>query len=114
MVTTLSVATFPEEREAKRQALLDAVERLRGVISAGADEAEETGTLPQATVDAIHESGLFAYKSARVLGGAEADAMIQLEVVEAASRIDPAVGWSIMIGSGTLSGMVAFLGEEAI
>ena len=114
MVTTLSVATFPEEREAKRQALLDAVESLRGVILAGADEAEETGTLPQTTVDAIHESGLFAYKSARVLGGAEADAMIQLEVVEAASRIDPAVGWSIMIGSGTLSGMVAFLGEEAI
>ena len=114
MVTTLSVATFPEEREAKRRALLDAVESLRGVILAGADEAEETGTLPQTTVDAIHESGLFAYKSARVLGGAEADAMIQLEVVEAASRIDPAVGWSIMIGSGTLSGMVAFLGEEAI
>ncbi len=114
MVTTLSVATFPEEREAKRQALLDAVESLRGVILAGADEAEETGTLPQTTVDAIHESGLFAYKLARVLGGAEADAMIQLEVVEAASRIDPAVGWSIMIGSGTLSGMVAFLGEEAI
>ncbi len=114
MVTTLSVATFPEEREAKRQALLDAVESLRGVILAGSDEAEETGTLPQTTVDAIHEAGLFAYKSARVLGGAEADAMIQLEVVEAASRIDPAVGWSIMIGSGTLSGMVAFLCEEAI
>ena len=114
MVTTLSVATFPEEREAKRQALLDAVESLRGVILSGSDEAEETGTLPQSTVDAIHESGLFAYKSARVVGGAEADAMTQLEVVEAASRIDPAVGWSIMIGSGTLSGMVAFLGEEAI
>jgi len=114
LVTTLSVATFPEEREAKRQALLDAVESLRGVILAGSDEAEETGTLPQTTVDAIHEAGLFAYKSARVLGGAEADAMIQLEVVEAASRIDPAVGWSIMIGSGTLSGMVAFLREEAI
>jgi len=114
LVTTLSVATFPEEREAKRQALLDAVENLRGVILAGSDEAEETGTLPQATVDAIHEAGLFAYKSARVLGGAEADAMIQLEVVEAASRMDPAAGWSIMIGSGSLSGMVAFLGEEAI
>ena len=58
MVTTLSVATFPEEREAKRQALLDAVESLRGVILAGSDEAEETGTLPQTTVDAIHEAGL--------------------------------------------------------
>ena len=114
MTLALSAAIFPVEREAKRQALLDAIESLRGVIEAGSDEAEEIGTLPQATVDAIHEAGLFAYKSARVLGGAEADAMIQLEVVEAASRIDPAVGWSIMIGSGTLSGMAAFLGDEAI
>ena len=114
MTLALPAAIFPVEREAKRQALLDAVESLRGVIEAGSDEAEEIGTLPQATVDAIHEAGLFAYKSARVLGGAEADAMIQLEVVEAASRIDPAAGWSIMIGSGTLSGMAAFLGDEAI
>lgn len=114
MVTVSSVATFPEEREAKRRALLDKVESLRGVIVAGEDSAEVTGTLPQATVDAIHEAGLFAYKSARVLGGAEADAMTQLEVVEAASRIDAAAGWSIMIGSGTLSGMAAFLCDEAI
>ena len=105
------IATYPEEREAKRQALLDAVEGLRDVFVAGSEEAEERGTLPQATVDAIDAAGLFAVKSARVLGGAEADAMTQLEVVEAASCIDPAAGWSIMIGSGTLSGMAAFLGE---
>lgn len=114
MVTALSVATFPEEREAKRQALLDKVESLREIILAGADEADEIGTLPQVTVDAIHEAGLFAYKSARVLGGAEADAMTQLEVVEAASRYDSAAGWSIMIGSGTMSGMAAFLSDEAV
>ena len=69
------VATFPEHREAKRQALLDTVESLRDVLAAGSDEAERLGTLPQATVDAIYESGLFAYKTARKLGGAEADAM---------------------------------------
>ena len=97
MVTTLSVATFPEEREAKRQALLDKVEGLRDIISSGEREAEEIGTLPQSTVDAIHEAGLFAYKSANVLGGAEADAMTQLEVVEAASRIDAAVGWCLSL-----------------
>ena len=51
------IATFPEQREAKRQALLDAVESLRDVFIAGADEAEANGTLPQSTVDAIYESG---------------------------------------------------------
>jgi alkylation response protein AidB-like acyl-CoA dehydrogenase len=110
----MPITTFPEERETKRLALLDAVESLRGVIDAGVEETERIGTLPQTTVDAIHEAGLFAYKSARVLGGAEADAMTQLDVVEAASRIDAAAGWCIMIGSGTLSGIAAFLSEDAV
>ena len=114
MTLAMPAATYPEEPKAKRQALLAAVESLRGVIEAGVEETERISTLPQATVDAIHEAGLFAYKSARVLGGAEADAMTQLDVVEAASRIDAAVGWCIMIGSGTLSGMAAFLSEEAV
>ena len=108
------VAVFPEQREAKRQALLDAVESLRGVFLDGADEAEAMGTLPQATVDAIYESGLFSFKTAQVLGGAEADAMIQLDVIEAAARIEPSAGWCLMIGAGTLSGMAAFLPDEAI
>lgn len=108
------IATFPEQREAKRQALLDAVEDLRDVFVAGADEAEASGTLPQAIVDAIYESGLFSFKTAAVMGGAEADAMIQLEVIEAASRIEPSAGWCLMIGAGTLSGMAAFLCDEAI
>ena len=108
------IATFPEQREAKRQALLDAVESLRDVFLAGSDEAESRGTLPQATVDAIYESGLFSFKTPHVLGGAEADAMIQLDVIEAASRIESAAGWCLMIGAGSLANMAAFLCDEAI
>lgn len=40
--------------------------------------------------------------------------MIQLEVIEAASRIEPSAGWCLMIGAGTLSGLAAFLCDEAI
>lgn len=108
------IGTFPEQREAKRQALLDAVESLRGVFLAGADEGEAAGTLPQSTVDAIYDSGLFSFKTPKVLGGAEADAMIQMDVIEAASRIESAAGWCLMIGAGSLSGMAAFLPNEAI
>ena len=108
------IATFPEQREAKRQALLDAVESLRDIFLAGADEGEATGTLPQATVDAIYESGLFSFKMPQVLGGAEADPMIQLDVIEAASRIEPSAGWCLMIGAGSLANMAAFLPDEAI
>ena len=108
------IATFPEQREAKRQALLDTVESLRDVFLDGADEAEANGTLPQATVDAIYESGLFSFKTAYELGGAQADALTQIEVVEAACRIEPSAGWCLMIGAGTLSGLAAFLTDEAI
>jgi len=108
------IATFSEQREAKRQALLDAVESLRNVFLAGSDEAEAKGTLPQATVDAIYESGLFSFKTPQVLGGAEADAMIQLDVIEAASRIESSAGWCLMIGAGSLANMAAFLCDEAI
>ena len=93
------IGTFPEQREAKRQALLDAVESLRGVFLAGSDEGEAAGTLPQSTVDAIYDSGLFSFKTPQVLGGAEADAMIQMDVIEAASRIESAAGWCLMIGA---------------
>ena len=108
------IATFPDQREAKRQALLDAVESLRNVFLDGADEAETTGTLPQSTVDAIYDRGLFSFKAPQALGGAEADPMIQLEVIEAASQIEPSAGWCLMIGAGSLANMSAFLSEEAI
>ena len=108
------IGTFPEQREAKRQALLDAVESLRGFFLAGSDEGEAAGTLPQSTVDAIYDSGWFSFKTPQVLGGAEADAMILMDVIEAASRIEAAAGWGLLIGAGRLSGMAAFLPNEAI
>ena len=107
-------SSFPEQPEQKRQALLEAVEGLRNVLETGADEAELSGTLPASTVNAIYESGLFSFKTPSILGGAEADAMTQLDVIEAASRIDPAAGWCLMIGAGTLSNIGAFASDEAI
>ena len=108
------IRTFPEQREAKRAALLEAVESLSGVFLAGADEAEARGTLPQATVDAIYETGLFSFKVPQVMGGAEADPMIQLDVIEAASRIESSAGWCLMIGAGSLANLAAFCPDEAI
>ena len=106
--------SFPEQPQEKRQSLLETVEGLRNVFEIGADEAELSGTLPASTVNAIYESGLFSFKTPRILGGAEADAMTQLDVIEAASRIDPAAGWCLMIGAGTLSNIGAFASDEAI
>ena len=69
---------FPAGRKEKRQVLLNAVEDVREVLEAGADQAEEDGTLPQESVDALYESGLLALKLPAEFGGAEADPVTQV------------------------------------
>ncbi len=106
--------TFPLERDEKRRALMDAVENVRGILEAGAKEGEETATLPQASVDALYDSGLLRLKLPRVLGGAEADLVTQLDVLEAVSEIDASAGWCLMIGAASIGGVGAFLADDAI
>ena len=48
--------------------LLAAVESVRETLVAGADAAEAQATLPQATVQALDDAGLFALKLPTVLG----------------------------------------------
>ena len=105
---------FPAEKEAKRRALMDAVESVRDTLEAGAEEGEETGTLPQASVDALYHSGLLRLKMPYVLGGAEADLVTQLDVLEAVCEIEPSAGWCLMIGAASMGGVGAFLPDDAI
>src|SRR5690242_5332190 len=89
---------FPTDRAAKRQALLAAVDSVRNILTANADEAEAQRTLPQASVTALRESGHLALKTPAVLGGAEADPMTQFDVLEAVAYIDSSAGWCLGIG----------------
>ena len=105
---------FPVGREEKREALLQAVEKVRDVVEAGVEEGERIATLPPAVVDALYDSGLFALKLPLELGGAEADLLTQMEVIEAISRIDGSAGWCSMIGSSAISVPGAYLSDQAI
>ena len=69
--------------------MLDAVERVRETLTAGAAESEERGTLDQVSVDALYRAGLFSFTTASELGGEEVDPLLELEVTEAACRIEP-------------------------
>ena len=91
-----------------------AVESVRERLTANADEGEAIGSLPQDSVAALYDSGLMAYKVPEVLGGAEADLLMQLDVVEAVTRIDPAAGWCLMIGAASIANMGAFLPDDGI
>ena len=93
---------------------MDAVDSVRNILEAGAEEGEETGTLPQASVDALYDSGLLRLKMPHVLGGAEADLVTQLDVLEAVCEIEPSAGWCLMIGAASMGGVGAFLPDDAI
>lgn len=105
---------FPTTREAKRQFLLDAVDRVREPVEAGIEAAESMAQLPTETFAALYEAGLFALKLPVVLGGAEADPVTQIEVIEAISRIDASTGWCVMIGATTIALQAVFLPDQAI
>ena len=105
---------FPTDRKEKRRVLMQAVEGVRPILEAAAPEGEQTATLPKASADALYESGLFRLKLPHVLGGAEADLVTQLDVLEAVSEIEPSAGWCLMIGAASLGGVGAFLEDDAI
>ena len=109
----MSAAT-PVERAAKRAHLLAAVEAIRDVVAAGAEEGERLRTLPPATVRALADSGLFALKVPESLGGAEADPITQLEVLEALTHIDASAGWCLMVATTAVGLPAGFLPDEAI
>ena len=105
---------FPTDRQEKRQALLDAVESVRETVSACVDESERLGTLAPAAVEAMRDSGLFTLKLPHSLGGAEADPVTQMEIIEELAHIDAAAGWCLMIGATAIGRPGAFLCDDAI
>jgi indole-3-acetate monooxygenase len=114
MTEGLELRRLPDEREARRSALLGLVDEVAPTLLAGADEAEARGTLPLATVDALEALEFFRLKLPVVLGGAEADPVTYLEVIEALAYIDTSAAWTTMIGNTSIALLGAFLPDDAI
>lgn len=79
--------------------MLERVAQLADVIRAGGDEAQLIRRLPQLTVDALIDAGLFLFTIPAELGGENASVSETIEVIEAISAIDGSVGWNVMLGS---------------
>ncbi len=105
---------IPDDRESKRRWLLDAVESVRSTLLADVAEAEATYALPKTSYDALYEAGLFWLKLPASLGGAEADPLIQIEVIATLAEVDAAAAWSVMIGSQSTGLPAAWLPEDAL
>jgi len=102
------------DRPATRQALLEGVARIRDVLIASTDESERATTLVPAAVAALEDAGLLGLKLPAVLGGAEADPVTQIDVIEAVSAIDASAGWCLMVGATTIALPGVFLGDGAL
>jgi alkylation response protein AidB-like acyl-CoA dehydrogenase len=105
---------LPLDREQKKAALLSAVEGIREAATRRAHEAEAQATLPAELVNALSSSGLWTMKLPAALGGAEADPLTHIEVIEALSAIEPSVGWCLMIGATSIGLPGAFLPDAGI
>jgi len=79
--------------------ILAHVRALHEPIRAASPEIEKSGRLPETIVDALKEANVFGMAIPEAMGGAEADPITQLAVVEALSIADGSVGWVAMIGS---------------
>ena len=78
---------------------LGRVEQLREVIVDGGDRAQEMRRLPDDTVDALIDAGMFRFTLPPELGGEDASTTETIETIEAIAAIDASVGWNVMLGS---------------
>ena len=78
---------------------LERVAKLTDVIREGGDKAQQLRRLPQETVDALIDAGIFRFAIPKELGGDDATITETIEVLEAISRVDASVGWNVMLGS---------------
>ena len=92
------IKAFPKDRLEKRKMLLDGVERHRRNAARLRAKSEELGTLAPEAVNALREAGMFRLKLAEEMGGAEADPVTEMLVLEglAYQRSRPVAGapWS--------------------
>jgi indole-3-acetate monooxygenase len=100
---------FPKERDAKQKFLLEQVERIGPILQASGAKSEVLGTLAPEAVAALRDAGLFRLKLAATAGGAEADPIAEMLVLEELAYHDFTSGWCTMVGATGIASLGTFL-----
>jgi indole-3-acetate monooxygenase len=108
------VVQFPKEREAKREMLLGAVERIGKILQASGAISEERATLAPEAVQSLRDAGMFRLKLPAVVGGAEADPITEMLVLEALAYHDFTSAWCTMVGATAVASLGAFLPQAGL
>jgi indole-3-acetate monooxygenase len=94
--------------------LLDGVASIAGTLRASGPRSEELGTLAPEAVSALRASGMFRLKLPMVVGGAEADPVTEMLVLEELAYHDFTSGWCTMVGATAVASLGAFLNETGL
>ncbi len=97
-----------------RRDLLAEARAIAPALAARAEADEANGTLTAETLRLLDGSGMFGLKAPAVLGGAEADPVEQLLVLEELARANISAAWCVMVGTTGVGVAGAFLPDEAM
>jgi alkylation response protein AidB-like acyl-CoA dehydrogenase len=105
---------FPRQSEAKRAMLLDAVADIGPILSASGARSEEQNSLAPEAVSALRDAGMFKLKLASDMGGAEADPLTEMLVLEELAYHDLTSGWCTMVGATAIASLGTFLPQSGL
>jgi len=105
---------FPQDRLQKREMLLAAVDRIAETLRASGGKSEELGTLAPEAVKALRENGMFRLKLCAEIGGAEADPVTEMLVLEGLAYNDLTSGWCTMVGATGIASLGTFLTRSGL
>ena len=108
------IEKFPQDRASKRNMLLDAVTAIGDTLKASGARSEELGTLAPEAVTALRDSGMFRLKLCNEMGGAEADPVTEMLVLENLAYHDLTSGWCTMVGATAIASLGTFLPKTGL
>jgi alkylation response protein AidB-like acyl-CoA dehydrogenase len=108
------IEKFPQDRASKRKMLLDAVTAIGDTLKASGPKSEELGTLAPEAVTALRNSGMFRLKLCNEMGGAEADPVTEMLVLENLAYHDLTSGWCTMVGTTAIASLGTFLPKTGL
>jgi alkylation response protein AidB-like acyl-CoA dehydrogenase len=106
--------TSPTVLSDVRERWLATARALAPLVSREADAVEQAGCLTEPVIEALREAELFWVLLPADVGGAEADIVTGLQVIEEVSRADGSTGWSLMANMTGGAVACAYLPDNAL
>jgi alkylation response protein AidB-like acyl-CoA dehydrogenase len=108
------IKDFPSDQGACRAMLLGAIDAIAPVLRASGARSEELGTLAPEAVAALRDNGMFRLKLVHEMGGAGADPMTEMLVLEGLAYHDLTSAWCTMVGATAIASLGMFLIEPGL